>query len=135
MQSATVRVTRSADAIPLIDTLNLLENQHVVNGSTSVGGTGATWQATLPIYGPEKVVRAQMEYCKEKFAKIAGSAFTEGTLVRTDDPVAMATVRKPNFGIPDLSTFQMLNRPAQGDPNLSSATWIFRPSCPAPARD
>jgi (+)-pinoresinol hydroxylase len=130
MQSATVRVTRAEDAIPLIDTLNLLENQHVVNGSTSVGGQGTNWQATLPIYGPEKVVRAQMEYCKEKFAKIAGSTFTEGTLVRTDDPVAMAAVRKPNFGIPDLSTFQMLNRPAQGDPNVSSGHMDFSPILP-----
>jgi FAD/FMN-containing dehydrogenase len=130
MQTATVRVTRAEDAIPLVDTLNLLENQHVVNGSTSVGGTGANWQATLPIYGPEKVVRAQMEYCREKFAKIPGSTFTEGVLIRTDDAGAMANARKVNFGIPDLSTFQMLNRPAQGDPNISTGHMDFSPILP-----
>jgi (+)-pinoresinol hydroxylase len=84
----------------------------------------------LPIYGPEKVVRAQMEYCREKFARIAGSTFTEGTLIRTDDAAAMANVRKVNFGIPDLSTFQMLNRPAQGDPNQSSGHMGFSPILP-----
>jgi FAD/FMN-containing dehydrogenase len=62
----------------------------VVNGSTSLGGAGSAaggaasaWALTLPIYGPERVVRAQMEYCRDKFAKIAGSTFTEGELFRT----------------------------------------------------
>jgi 4-cresol dehydrogenase (hydroxylating) len=130
MQSATVRVTRAEDAVPLIDTLNLLENQHVVNGSTQLGGTGANWSVQIPIYGPEKVVRAQMEYSKEKFAKIAGSTFTEGQLVRTDNAAAMANVRKVNFGIPDLSTFGMLGRAAQGDPNASTGHMGFSPILP-----
>ena len=65
----------------------------------------------MPIYGPEKVVRAQMEYCKEKFAKIPGARFTEGELFRTPlDAATLARVRKVNFGIPDLSTFAMLGR-------------------------
>jgi len=114
MQSATVVVTRSEDAIPLLDTLNLLENQHVVNGSTQLFGAGANWQVQVPIYGPEKVVRAQMDYCKEKFAKIANSRFTEGELVRTPlDAATLNRVRKVNFGVPDLSTFAMLGRNAQ----------------------
>jgi 4-cresol dehydrogenase (hydroxylating) len=99
--------------VALIDTFNLLENQHVVNGSTQLGGGGNNWSLQLPIYGPEKVVRAQMEYCKEKFAKIPGAVFTEGALIRTDDAAAMERVRKVNFGIPDLSTFGMLGRNAQ----------------------
>ena len=70
-----------------LDTLNRLENQHVVNGSTSLFGSartptcapgGAAWTVQVPIYGPEKVVRAQMEYCKEQFAKIPGARFNEG---------------------------------------------------------
>ena len=114
MQSATVVVTRAEDVVPLIDTVNLLENQHVVNGSTQLFGGGAQWQVQVPIYGPEKVVRAQMEYCKEKFAKIAGSRFTEGELLRTPlDSATLNRVRKVNFGVPDLSTFAMLGRNAQ----------------------
>jgi 4-cresol dehydrogenase (hydroxylating) len=107
-------VTRAEDVVPLIDTVNLLENQHVVNGSTQLFGGGAQWQVQVPIYGPEKVVRAQMEYCKEMFAKIAGSRFTEGELLRTPlDAATLNRVRKVNFGVPDLSTFAMLGRNAQ----------------------
>ncbi len=114
MQSATVVVTRTEDAVPLIDTLNLLENQHVVNGSTQLFGGGNNWNLQIPIYGPEKVVRAQMDYCKEKFAKIPNSRFTEGELIRTPlDAATLARIRKVNFGIPDLSTFAMLGRNAQ----------------------
>ena len=99
--------------MPLIDTLNLLENQHVVNGSTACSAAGGNQLVSvqLPIYGPEKVVRAQMEYSREQFAKIPGSRFTEGELIRTPlDAAALARVRKVNFGIPDLSTFAMLGR-------------------------
>jgi (+)-pinoresinol hydroxylase len=129
MQSASVRVSRAEDAVPLIDTLNLLENQHVVSGSTQLGGSGANWNLQLPIYGPEKVVRAQMAYCKEKFAKIPNSVFTEGALIRTDDATAMARVRKVNFGIPDLSTFAMLGR-NQGNPNPPGGHMGFSPILP-----
>jgi FAD/FMN-containing dehydrogenase len=114
MQSAQVVVTRTEDAVALIDTLNLLENQHVVNGSTQLFGGGTNWNLQIPIYGPEKVVRAQMEYCKEKFAKIPNSRFTESELIRTPlDAATLARIRKVNFGIPDLSTFAMLGRNAQ----------------------
>jgi len=131
MQSASVRVSRNEDVVALIDTLNLLENQHVVNGSTGVGGNGGNWTVQLPIYGPERVVREQMAYCKEKFARIAGSVFTEGELIRTPlDEATLARVRKVSFGVPDLSTFQMLNRPAQGDPNLSNGHMDFSPILP-----
>jgi 4-cresol dehydrogenase (hydroxylating) len=91
----------------------------VVNGSTQLGGSGSSWSLQLPIYGPERVVRAQMEYSKELFAKIPDSTFTEGELVRTPlDSAAMNRVRKVNFGIPDLSTFSMLgrNQPDQTPP-------------------
>jgi 4-cresol dehydrogenase (hydroxylating) len=111
LQSATVRVTRTEDVVPLIDTLNLLENQHVVNGSTQLFGAGNSWQIQIPVYGPERVVRAAMEYSKEQFAKIDGCTFTEGELVRTPlDEATLARIRKVNFGIPDLSTFSMLGR-------------------------
>jgi 4-cresol dehydrogenase (hydroxylating) len=111
LQSATVVVTRTEDAVPLIDTLNLLENQLVVNGSTQLFGSGSNWQVQIPIYGPEKIVRAKMEYCREQFAKIPNSRFTEGELIRTPlDEATLNRIRKVNFGIPDLSTFNMLGR-------------------------
>ncbi len=137
MQTATVRVTRNEDAIALIDTLNLLENQHVVNGSTSLGGLAAGpgaaasgWSLNLPIYGPEKVVRAQMDYCKEKFAKIAGSTFTEGELFRTPlSADALTRARKTSFGIPELQTFGFLGRNQQ-DPDPPGGHMDFSPILP-----
>src|SRR5262249_60668285 len=36
--SARVEVFNRDDIVPLVDVLNLLENQHVVNGSTDLGG-------------------------------------------------------------------------------------------------
>ncbi|MBK7116923.1 MAG: FAD-binding oxidoreductase [Proteobacteria bacterium] len=124
MQTATVQGAREEDIIPLLDTMNLLENQLVVNGSTSLfggmripgmpGSGAAMWTLQLPIYGPEKVVRAQMEYCREKFAKVPGATFTEGELFRTPlDEATLNRVRKVSFGVPDLSTFGMLGRNPQ----------------------
>jgi 4-cresol dehydrogenase (hydroxylating) len=118
-QQSTVQVMTDKDVVPLIDTLNLLENQHIVNGSTQLfGGFGArpgatqpAWTVQVPIYGPEKVVRAQMEHCKELFAKIPNARFNEGELFRTPlDAATLNRVRKVNFGVPDLSTFAMLGR-------------------------
>jgi FAD/FMN-containing dehydrogenase len=130
LQTATAQVSRAADVVALVDTLNLLENQHVVNGSTGLSGRGENWSATLPIYGPEKVVRAQMEYCRDKFARIPGSRFTEGELFRTPlDAATLARVRKVNFGIPDLSTFQMLNR-TQAQPEPAGGHMDFSPILP-----
>ncbi len=118
LMSATVTSTREEDIVPMLDALNLLENQHVVNGSTQIYGgpdrpasNSPTWSIQLPIYGPEAVVRAQMEYAKSKFTGIPGVKLTEGELFRTPlTPEAMARVRLVNFGIPNLSTFGMLGR-------------------------
>lgn len=126
-QQATVSVPREEDVVPLLDTLNLLENQHVVNGSTQLFGgrvgQGAppdapAWSVVAPLYGPERVVRVQMEYVKEKFARVPGARVTEGELFRTPLPEdALKRVRLVNFGIPNLSTFAMLGRsPANPEP-------------------
>jgi (+)-pinoresinol hydroxylase len=80
----TVQVFNDRDIVPLMDTLNLLENQHIVNGSTQLGGGGAfggggggpAWTLQVPIYGPERVIRAQLDYAREKFepSTAAGSS-------------------------------------------------------------
>jgi len=114
--SAMVSTARDEDIVPMLDALNLLENQHVVNGSTQIFGRGlippqVAWTIQVPIYGPEKVIRAQMEYAKSKFTAIRGVTFTEGELFRT--PLTQeqrARVRLVNFGIPDLSVFAALGR-------------------------
>ncbi len=117
--SGVAQVYNREDIVPLIDTLNLLENQHVVNGSTSIGRGGfgppregaPVWTVQVPIYGPEAVIRAQMDYAKAKFAEIPGSTFEEGELFRTPlSPEDLARVRQVNFGVPNLSTFAMLAR-------------------------
>ncbi len=110
----TVQVFNDRDIIPLMETLNLIENQHVVNGSTQVGagfGDGPAWTLNVPIYGPANVIRAQMDYVKSRFAMIKGSKFEEGTMIKT--PLSTedrARVRLVNFGIPNLSTFALLGR-------------------------
>jgi 4-cresol dehydrogenase (hydroxylating) len=118
--NGTVSVFNDRDIIPLMDTLNLIENEHVVNGSTQLNagfGSGPAWTLTVPIYGPVNVIRAQMDYVKSKFAAIAGSQFVESDMIRMPLSVAVpAGARLVNFGIPNLSTFGILGRQTQKDP-------------------
>jgi 4-cresol dehydrogenase (hydroxylating) len=129
--SATVQVVNDQDIIPLMDILNLLENKHIVNGSTQLnaafGGNGPAWSLTVPIYGPEAVIRAQLAYAREKFAAIPGSQFIEDELIRTPlSDADRARVRLVNFGIPNLSTFAMLGR-SQLQPNPPGGHIGFSP--------
>jgi len=124
MQMSTVTSGRDEDIVPILDVLNRLENTHQVNGSTQIfgGQSGpngkAPWMIQVPIYGPEPVVRAQMEHAKAKFTAISGVKFTEGELFHTPlSEDALKRVRLVNFGIPNLSTFALLGRsPANPDP-------------------
>ncbi len=123
VQTATVQMMREEDIIPGLDVMGLLENGGVVNGSTQLysgllGSRAApdapVWTLQLPVYGPEKVVRASIEHCRDVFARIPGARFTDGELFRTPlDAATLNRVRKVNFGVPDLSTFAMLGRNAQ----------------------
>lgn len=138
LMSANVTTARDADIVPMLDVLNLLENQHVVNGSTQIFGGGLgppvgsapAWTVQVPIYGPEKVVRAQMDYARDKFSAIPGVTFTAGELLRTPlAPDALARVRLVNFGIPNLSTFSLLGR-SPANPHPAGGHIDFSPIVP-----
>ena len=89
--------------------LNRLENSHLVNGSTQIFGGPDTptanvpaWTIQVPIYGPEKVVRVQMEYAREQFSAIHGVSFQGGELFRTPlSGEARARVRLVKGGVPN----------------------------------
>ena len=109
--SGTAAVFNEEDIVPLIDTLNLLENQHVVNGSTQLGGGGGfgppnpnapSWTLQIPIYGPANVVRAQMDYAKAKFEAIPGCQFTETDMIRTPLSTLEKLIAPPGSAMPDL---------------------------------
>jgi hypothetical protein len=133
--SGTARVTSDAGIVPLIDTLNLLENQQIVNGSTQLGGGGGFggggWSLDLPIYGPARVIRAQLDYARSKFEAIEGCTFTESPLIMTQGPGEDAPpgVRLVNFGVPNLSTFSLLGR-SQFQPNPAGGHIGFSPFLP-----
>jgi hypothetical protein len=134
--SGTARVLSDAGIVPLMDTLNLLENQQMVNGSTQLGGGsgfggGGGWSLEVPIYGPAAVIRAQLEYARSKFEAIEGCTFTESALIMTQGPGEEAPpgVRLVNFGVPNLSTFSLLGR-SQFQPNPAGGHIGFSPILP-----
>jgi len=64
------------------------------------------WAGLLQFYGPEKIIRAQWEYAKEKFSAIPGATFSEGDFYRMPLTAAQQEkVHKVSFGIPNLSIF------------------------------
>ena len=64
------------------------------------------WAAKLQFYGPEKVIRAQWEHCRERFSAIPGAVFEDGELLRFPlKPEQVEKIHKVTFGIPNLSIF------------------------------
>jgi len=64
------------------------------------------WAAKLQFYGPEKVIRAQWEHCRERFSAIPGAVFEDGDLLRFPlAPDQLVNEHKVTFGIPNLSIF------------------------------
>jgi 4-cresol dehydrogenase (hydroxylating) len=131
-----VTVPKADDIVPLMDVFNLLENQHVLNGSTQLGTAGGPegpaggggWSLQAPIYGPAAVIRAQLEYAREKFLAIPGATFTAADLVMTPKPgeAPPAGARLVSLGIPNLSTFGLISR-SQFNPNPAGGHVDFSP--------
>ena len=68
----------------------------------------AYWKFKLKFYGPPQVIAAQWEYCKEKFAAIAGVRFEDGPLLKLPlTEQQKQDVHWPEFGIPTLNMFSI----------------------------
>jgi 4-cresol dehydrogenase (hydroxylating) len=136
MISGRVTVPNARDIVPLMDVFNLLENQHVLNGSTQLGTAGGPegpaggggWSLQVPIYGPVAVIRAQLDYARSRFEAIPGATFTATDPVMTPKPgeEPPAGARLVSFGIPNLSTFGLLGR-SQLNPNPAGGHVDFSP--------
>jgi len=141
----TARVPDDAGADGLMRVLNLLENQGIVNGSTNLNGApGGGWTLAVPIYGPENVIRAQLDYARTKFEEIDGGTFTEDAFFRiplSDEDLQRiqsggggAVRNEAFFGIPNLSTFAMLGR-SPFQPNPAGGHIGFSPIIPRRGED
>jgi 4-cresol dehydrogenase (hydroxylating) len=77
------------------------------------------WRASMSFYGPEKVIRAQWDYVKERFSAIERASFNEGRFVKLPlQPGDMERVNKASYGIPSLEIFAVGSQGA-GDFNPS----------------
>jgi len=144
--SCSVDLQRFADLDPLIDLVNELEYSNIFNGMPSVSSPVLTrdnpamvqaippeeemdrlvrdtglpaWRFSVSFYGPEKVIRAQWDYVKERFAKFEGVKFNEGQFVKLPlDDAMMDKVAKNRFGIPSLDIFAFGSRsPSNPEPS------------------
>lgn len=152
--SGTVAVSKHDDLFQLVEIFAYLMNSGMVQATTTVvsplaytrdpqvaqlrasGSTSALeqyaaqkeipyWSVSLPFYGPEKVVRAQWEYAKQKFGNIPGAKFQEGASYKFPlgaDQLAKITNPVP-FGVPSLQTFSV------GGPRSQGHMW-FSPIIP-----
>lgn len=168
--SGTVHVPRYGDLMPLVDTLNLVENSGLSNGMPELGspvlarpligpappqdpelsailaqpGGGSPqalegyarrkgvsfWTCKLKFYGPAKVIAAQWEAAKERFAAIPGAAFEDGELYNIPLTAEQRkTVATSEFGIPTLSIFAFGAR-SPTNPNPSQGHQFFSPIIP-----
>jgi hypothetical protein len=71
------------------------------------------WTVTLHFYGPAKVIAAQWEYAKSRFAQIPGSKAIDGAafnLPLTSENLEKSRTTRQLFGEPDLSIFSLAAR-------------------------
>jgi 4-cresol dehydrogenase (hydroxylating) len=144
--SASVDVQRFADLEPLVELFNELEYSNIFNGMPSITSpvlshdnpamfqevpepaemerrvreTGlSAWRGTAGFYGPERVIRAQWDYVKERFAHFEGVTFKENQFVKLPlAPDQIDKVAKARFGIPSLEIFAVGSRsPTNPEPS------------------
>lgn len=129
--TGSVDLFRFEDIEPVVDLMNELEYGNIFNGMPSITSpvlsngmmfneipapdvleamvrdTGkAAWRASMSFYGPEKVIRAQWDYVKERFARFEGARPNEGQFVKLPlSPEDMEKISKARFGIPSMEIF------------------------------
>ena len=88
------------------------------------------WGAMLKFYGPPKIIQAQWEYSKERFARDSGRDVREGEFYQDSaQPEELEKViARHAFGIPSLSIFSIGARTAD-HPGLEGHIW-FSPIIP-----
>ena len=144
--SGTVMVWKRRDLIPLVEIFTNLVSSGTMRGTTQVisplwfgppdpeldpirtsGNVEALesyaarkktpyWILPLPFYGPAKIVAAQWEYAKQKFASIPGATFADGPSycfpLSADD---LSKIRDTvPLGIPSMQIFGLLPPQSQG---------------------
>ncbi len=91
------------------------------------------WGTRLQFYGPEKVIRAQWEYCREKFAAaIPGATFEDNRFYKFPlSAEELESAHKVALGVPNLSIFIGARSETA---RRATATSGSRPSCRATPR-
>lgn len=90
----------------------------------------AYWTFRLKFYGPVKAIRAQWEYCRDRFSSIAGVRFEDGELIKLPlTPEQRLNVHWPEFGIPTLNMFSIGAR-SSTNPNPTHGHMWFSPIIP-----
>lgn len=131
--SGAIDLWRYEDIEQIVDLMNELEYGNVFNGMPSISSPvlssgmmfneipepevmnamvrdsgKAAWRASMAFYGPEKVIRAQWDYVKERFAQFEGARPAEPQFVKL--PLSaedMQKVSKARFGIPSMEIFSV----------------------------
>ena len=135
LSSPVMGLPAADDAPPMPPELKSLIDQAVAGKTGPLDAYAASqgkaaWSCTLKFYGPEKALRAQWEYAREKFSTIPGAKFVDGELLKMPlKPELKDKVHKPEFGIPALSIFSMGARNANNPTPGNGHQW-FSPIIP-----
>jgi 4-cresol dehydrogenase (hydroxylating) len=150
--NCAVDLPRFADIEPLVDLVNELEYANIFNGMPSIISPVLTrdnpmmfqeippaeemdrlvretglpaWRFSVSFYGPERVIRAQWDYVKERFAAFEGVRFAENQFVKLPlDAAAIEKVQKPRFGIPSLEIFAVGSRSPRNPEPSAGHIWF-----------
>ncbi|HTW38440.1 MAG TPA: FAD-binding oxidoreductase [Steroidobacteraceae bacterium] len=90
----------------------------------------AYWTFNLKFYGPAKVIAAQWDHCKTRFAAIPGVRFEEQDVIHLPlSAEQRLDVHWPEFGIPTLNMFSIGAR-SSTNPNPTHGHMWFSPIIP-----